>query len=141
MTYGVDEYKNLIPTGRFLGSYTKSNGGIIGIDLSEVNVWDFFFVSLDSSFSERPNTQRIHFAHLSSVDRTVLVFKIVGSSTVVPVSKPNIWNDIQNLVPFYSSTIYSSAGFLTLYAMTYRDQNDVFTYVSDGMSYYIIFLS
>lgn len=140
MAYGVDKYKNLIPTGRFLGSYSVSDGGTIGIDLSEVNDGDSFFVSMNSKFSEDNIVRTIKVSNPPSENRYVIVFKLVGYSTNY-VPQPSPFYDVNSLLSFYRAYFRPSTGILQLNTLVYTNSDDKLVYVASGMQYFCIFVS
>ena len=140
MAYGVDKHKNLIPTGRFLGSYSVYDGGTVDIDLSEVNDGDSFLVSMNSNFSEDDIINIIKVSNPPSENRYVVVFKLSGNS-ISRVQRPSAFSDQNSLMSVYIAYFRPSGGSMQLNTLVYRDEDNELLYVSGGMRYFCIFVS
>lgn len=137
---GLDDYKNLIPVGRFLGSYNKKNGETIDIDLSEVIAGDSLFITINDNYSETSGIKSVKFPRPSR-NRTAIVFKLFGYSHS-NVIRPSSFYDKNFLTNIYTSVIYTGENnSLSLYTATYRDESDEFMYVNAGMRFLVFFIN
>lgn len=136
---GVDDYKNLIGIGRFLGSFEKKSGETIDIDLSKVIAGDSFFIEINNIYSENSGIKTVKFP-TPSRNRAVVVFKLFGYQ-LSEVKEPSSFYDTDFLTNIYRTVIYAGENnYLSLYTATYRDIDNKFMYVSSGMQYLVLFV-